>query len=80
MTYEQPTPNYQWRIAIAADIGSLARFGDTDHAHEPWEYGILEGVMQSSDSPTGWEYLWTDSDGARSSYVCQIQYDGDSLP
>lgn len=77
-------PNYRWRPATKGDIGSVARFGDTDHKHEPWGYGILREIHDTEDSPTGFVYIYDPGpvydEELMSSYCCQIQYDANKEP
>jgi hypothetical protein len=75
------TNNFAWRPATSNDIGSVARFGDTDHEHEPWSYGILRQICEdgSEDAPTG--FIYTCEPGPEYDedvlpyFNCQIQYD-----
>jgi len=74
-------PNYPWRPATRGDIGSIARFGDTDSQHEDWTCGILKDVVSCLDY--GWQYViaedYYNRDGEKFLY-CQIQYDANKEP
>jgi Zn ribbon nucleic-acid-binding protein len=78
---DENKPNYQWRPAAKFDIGSVARFGDTNSEHEPWSYGILKAVVK--DEMYGWQYTceancYLDED--EKFMHCQIQYDANQNP
>lgn len=75
---EESEPNYQWRPACKADIGSVARFGDTDSNHEPWSYGILIEITKCETC--GWLYKCDDGIDINSFMYCQIQYDANQEP
>lgn len=74
-------PNWQWRIAAKFDIGSVARFGDSDSQFEDWTYGILKDVVKCPDY--GWQYViaedYYNRDGEKFLY-CQIQHDANKEP
>jgi len=78
---ETNDPDYQWRPATKGDIGSVARFGDTDSKHEPWSYGIVKDVIK--DEMYGWQFtceanIYMDED--EKFMHCQIQYDANQEP
>lgn len=79
---ETNDPDYKWRPATKGDIGSIARFGDTDDKHEPWSYGILKEIESNKDFPH--EYICEhggDMDNQIEGFlVCQIQYDANKEP
>ena len=80
---EQYNPEYRWRPATKGDIGSVARFGDTLGRHEPWTYGILNGIELNRDQE--FEFLCDDGNLENSGetlryFVCQIQYDANQEP
>lgn len=82
---KENNPDYKWRMAAAGDIGSVARFGDTDHKHEPWEYGILLDIERCYQSPVGYKYTYKsgpcyEQDEALVAFVCQIQYNANKEP
>ena len=78
--------NWQWRPAAMFDLGSIARFGDSDHKHESWCYGILQQICKdaSEDSPTGFIYMCKPGpeydEDSMPYFYCQIQYDAEELP
>lgn len=76
---------YAWRPATRGDIGSVARFGDSDSKHEPWVYGILKEINTIARfgnhgrtvyvcEPTCYE---EDDQGF---FNCEIQYVADENP
>ncbi len=73
---ETNDPDYRWRPATKGDIGSVARFGDTDSKHEPWSYGILKAVVK--DEMYGWQFTCEANvhlDEDEQFMHCQVQYD-----
>ena len=83
---ETNDPNYQWRPATKGDIGSIARFGDTDQEHEPWSYGILRQICEdgAEDAPTGFVFMCEPGpeydEEVLPYFCCQIQYDANKEP
>ena len=83
---QENNPKYMWRPATRGDIGSVARFGDTDSEHEPWSYGILRQICEDGfeGSPTGFVYMWEPGpeydEELLSNFFCQIQYDANKEP
>ena len=66
---------YKWRPASRGDIGSIARFGDSDSEHESWSYGILKDVI--SCKSYGFMYLVAGDchhEDVEEFLHCQIQY------
>lgn len=83
---DENNPDYKWRPATKGDIGSIARFGDTDSKHEPWTYGILRMICEdgSEDAPTGFVYMCEPGpeydEEMLPHFYCQIQYDANKEP
>jgi hypothetical protein len=88
MGEEMNATSYQWRPATRGDIGSVARFGDTDSELEPWSYGILADIALNPDGDVNamkWMYLcddgnWESTDELQGFFFCQIQYDANQEP
>lgn len=78
---DENNQDYKWRPATKGDIGSIARFGDTNEG--PWLYGILKGIRRDGDS--GFVYYCDDAgqddeSWTQSYFACQIQYDANKEP
>lgn len=74
---EERAPFYAWRMAAKFDIGSIARFGDTNGPKEPWTYDILIAVESDPTSPSGFRYIGEKRTVAP---YCEVQYDRNALP
>ncbi len=70
-------PVYKWRPAMVADIGSVARFGDTLHEKECWCYGILENIRTNNGDRL---YVCNDGNERVEYFYSQIQYDANQEP
>lgn len=65
---------YAWRNATRGDIGSIARFANSDDDDAEFEYGILQGIQKTECM---WEYVRAPRISGRSSdtfSICHIQY------